>query len=446
MITERNVSNLLIIKEVATTLTAGANIDAEIAGCTVGESVVTSPGGVIVDAAGTLPKQFKIGQVRANNTVLWSDIIDPKYVQSIDAFRTVAATQQLDYIGYNGTANALSVINDNIYTIRLYMIPTDTAGFSQQKVKRAIYKSDSTATQAEIAAGLTSNLITNLSKEPETVKYGTNNIKVERVSSGTSIATSGGTIAVSKGSAYVTILGTGADAGKYDTDGSTIVAGDYLRFGHATTKTYPVYKVESVVSGGGATTMVVKLDIPYQGTSDAAIAAASVGVIPAATALASDFGIKLTGSTFKFDVPKFGYYLPRWKTNLQDCGSTVITESAVALEGAGTYEQVAYMEQQFQGNEGNYYRAQVPYPTFRTDAVSGASYGMIVIKYFDRMTTTLGSQEDSLKTLYIACTETADATTFDDANTGLATTLQAYVTAYANISNNTAIAAEIKAG
>jgi len=446
MITERNVSNLLIIKEVAATITAGANIDAEIAGMSVGESVVTSPGGVIVDATGTLPKQFKIGQVKSDGKLLWSDILDPKYIQSIDAFRTVAATQQLDYIGYNGTANALNVINDNIYTIRLYMIPTDTAGFSQQKVKRAIYKSDSTATQAEIAAGLVSNLITNLSKEPETTKYGTNNIKVERVNSGLGVATSAGAITFTKGSKYVSWPedGNNNDAGKYNADGASVAVGDYIRVGHATTTTYPVYKV-AAITGAATTTIVLELDVPYQGATET-VAAANCGIVTSALALAGDFGIKLTGSTYKFDAPKFGYYLPRWKTNLQDCGSTVITESAVALEGAGTYEQVAYMEQQFQGNEGNYYRAQVPYPTFRSEAVSSATYGMIIIKYFDRMTTTLGSQEDSLKTLYIACTETADATTFDDANVGLAVILQAYVTAYTNISNNTAIAAEIKAG
>lgn len=450
MITERNLTNLLIIKEVATTLTATNNIDDELAGCTVGESVVVSPGGVIVDAAGTLPKQFKVGQVRSvngANTVLWSDILDPKYIKSIDAFRTVAATQQLDYIGYNGTSGAIEEINDNIYTIRLYMKPTDTAGFAQIKVKRADYQSDSSANQDEIALGLANTLIKNLQKEPEKVKYGTDNIKVEVVCSGTSIATSGGTIAVVKGSQYVTILGTGADAGMYNADGATIVAGDYIRFGHATTKTYPVYKVEEVVSGGGATTMVVKLSIPYQGTSNTALAAASAGVIPAATAVASDFGIKLTGSTYKFDVPKFGYYLPRWVTALQDCGTTTITNSAKATEGAGTYEQIAYLEQQLQGNEGNFYRAMVPYPTFRSDAVVGATHGQIVITYYDHMSTPLGDYADSPKTLIIACTETADATTFDDANTGLAPTLQAYITAYTNITSNvSSLATEIKAG
>ena len=60
MISEKNVANLLIVKNVNTTQTAGANISAAISGMNVGESTIVSPGGVIVDAAGTLPKEFKI--------------------------------------------------------------------------------------------------------------------------------------------------------------------------------------------------------------------------------------------------------------------------------------------------------------------------------------------------------------------------------------------------
>lgn len=444
MITERNVANLLIAKSVATTLTHGNNVSAEISGMNTGETILTTPGGVIINAAGTITSypEFKIGVKNSDGKIQWSDIIKASSIKRINTLRYTAAANQLDYIGYNGTSGSIDVINSNIYTARLYMLPLDMAGFAQQKIKRGVYKSDSTATEAEIAAGVAENLITSLSKEPEKVKYGTNNIKVELVNSGTSIATSGGTIAVTKGSYYVSIAGTGADAGKYDTDGSTIVAGDYIRFGHATTKTYPVYKVDSVVSGGGATTMVVKLNLPYQGDTDAAIAAASVGVIAAASV--GNFGIKLTGATFKFDAPKFGYLLPRWKTTLQDFGTTTVTESTVASEGTGTYEQVAYMEQQLQGNEGNFYRAQVPYPTFRAEAASGSTYAIISIEFEDNMNTTIGGVANSYKQLYIACVK-GNGTTYSDANTGLGTTLNAYITGYAIPSNGVTIATEINA-
>lgn len=444
MITERNVANLLIVKAVNTTVTAGNNIEDSLSGMNVGEAVCLTPGGVILDSAAALPAEFKFAVKLSDGTLQYSDTIKGKSVKSIDAFRTAAATQQVDYIGYNGTDQSINVLNDNIYTVRLYMIPTDIAGFAQQKVKRGVYKSDSTATQGEIAAGLASSLITNLSKEPEAVKYGINNIKVERVNGGADTATSGGTIAVVKGSKYATIAGTGADAGKYNADGATIVAGDVLRFGTTGTLTSPCYVVKSVVSGGGATSMVVELDIPYQGASNSAVAAASVCVVPAATAAAAAWGIKLTGVTYKFDPPKFGYYLPRWKTALQDCGTTVVTNSAAATEGNGTYEEVAYMEQQFQGNEGNFYRGMVPYPTFRTEASSSATYSYIVVSFFDNMIGTLGNDEYSLKQLYFACVRPATATTLTNANTGIVIALERVISQF-GCSNNTDLSTEIAA-
>jgi len=444
MRTERNIANILIAKNGTKTLTASGNIDDYISGMNTGEPVVLSAGGVIVDATGTLPTEIKIATKLVGGTLNYSDLIKISSIKSIQVNRYAAATTQLDYIGYNGTANSIEAINNNIYTVRLYMKPTDTAAFMQQKIKRGVYKSDSSATQAEIAAGLTSSLIYNFSREPEKLKYGANRIKFERVASGTSTATSGGVLSVTNGSKYVSIAGTGADAGMYNTDGATIVAGDYIRFGHATTKTYPVYRVDEVVSGGGATTMVVKLDIPYQGTTDLALAAASAGVIPAATALAGDFGIKLTGSVYAFDPPKFNYVNPRWETTLQDCGTTVVTNSTKATEGQGDYHSVSMMEQQFQGNEGNFYRAQVPSPTFRTETLSTATYAMIVIEFEDAMASTIGGYERSYKQLYIACEKAATGTHFTDANTGLATILTAYVTAGTKC-NVTNVATEIAA-
>lgn len=428
MITEKNVANVIIVRTTAATAgMEGNNVNNYISSMSVGEPVVIRPSGVVVDATGVTAAntpEIKIGAKLTNGSMNWSDTIVGKNVKSITVKSYAAPTNQVDYIGYNGTSGSIAVINSNLYTVRLYINPLDTGGFMQQMIKRGTYKSTSSAAQADVAAGIVNSLIKNLSREPDKVKYGEDRIAVELVNSGTSIATSGGTIAVTKGSTYVTILGTGADAGKYDTDGSTIVAGDYIRFGHATTKTYPVYKVDEVVSGGGATTMVVKLNIPYQGASNSAIAAASVGVMPIANI--GDFGIKLTGSAYASDPPKFFYAIPRWTTNLQDFGATTVTNSAFPSEGSGTYSKVSEMEQQFHGSLGNFYRAQVPSPTFRSEAVSTVSYAIITIEYSDEMTSNLGQSASSLKQLYVAC-DKVDGGSLDDANTGLGTVLDAFV-------------------
>ena len=61
------------------------------------------------------------------------------------------------------------------------------------------------------------------------------------------------------------------------------------------------------------------------------------------------------------------------------------------------------------------------------------------------MDTTLGSVANSPKELWIACVK-GDGTTYSNANTGLGTTLNAYLTAYTSIeSNGVVISAEINA-
>jgi len=416
MITERNIANLLIASDGNKTLTHSNNF----ANYTMntGEPVVIRPGGVIPNAASLVAatdRYFKIGVKLSSGKMQWSDIIDGKSIESIDARGNIATTLQTDYVGYNGTSGSIDAISNNSYTLRLYMLPLDLAGFAQQKIKRGVYKTDTTATQSEIAAGVCNDLIKNLSKEPEKIKFGTDNIKVERINSG-ALANALGTATTSlvKGSKYIV----------FSEDMTALVtAGTILRFGTSGAGTAPCYVVVNT-DGGAAAARVYELDIPWQGATTTQSAATTESVTE------GNWGIKLTGVKFSFDAPKFGFLLPRWKTTLQDFGTTLVTESAISAEGIGNYEQVAYMEQQFQGSEGNWYRAQVPYPTYRAEASSSNHYGLITITFKDNMTTTLGQSASSAKQLYIACTHPATGTQFTDANTGLATTLDAYATLY----------------
>lgn len=440
---ERNVGEILIVKSVAATAgMEGVNVDNFLSTLAVGEPVVVDAAGTVIDATGTLPAKFKIGVKLTSGVIQWTDLIDAGSIRSINTNRYVAAAAPLDYIGFNGTSGSIEVINNNLYYIRMYITPMDKFGFVQQKVQFGVYNSDSNATQAEIAHGLAENLAFNLSREPEKLRTGKDVITVELVNSGTSTATSGGTIGVVKGSKYVQILGTGADAGKYNGDAATIVAGDYIRFGHATTKTYPVYKVEQVVSGGGATTMVVKLSTPYRGESNSAIAAASVGVIPAADV--ADFGIKLTGNIPEFEVTKFHFQVPFYTVTLEDFGSTLYTRSTTPTLGSGDWREISQLEQQFIGNEGRIYRASPFEQAYRSEVSSSATYALINIEHVDTMTGNLGNIETSLKQTRIACAK-GNGGAYSDANTGLGTILNAYITAKGISSNGVTIATEINA-
>ena len=436
MITEKNVANMLIVRNVAATGVAGTegtNVSAVIPNMVTGESVCVTPGGVVVDGStatvAALPTEFKIGTKLTSGKILWSDLIKAKSIKSIYTKRYAAATLQTDYVGYNGTSGSIDAISNNIYTLRLYMLPLDLAGFAQQRIKRGVYKSDTTATQSEIAAGVALNLIQSLSKEAEKIKYGTDNIKVERINSGALANALGtATTVVTKGSKYIV----------FSEDMTALVtAGTILRFGTSGAGTAPCYVVVNTDSGAAAA-RVYELDIPWQG----ATATQSAATLESVTE--GNWGIKLTGVKFSFDAPKFGYLLPRWKTTLQDFGATLVTESAISAEGTGEYEWVAQVEQQLQGSEGNWYRAQVPYPTYRQEAVLGGTYALVTIEFEDSMSTTLGSVANSPKQLWIACAK-GNAATITDAQTGFGTILTAYITAYGIPYNVANVSTEINA-
>lgn len=429
---QRNVANLLVVNSVAAT--AGMetlNIDGFISSLSTGEPVVLSPGGIVVDATGTLPTEFKIATKLTDGSMNYSDIIRAKSIKSIHSNKYTAATNQVDYVGYNGSTGSIDVINDNIYAVKLYLRPTDTAGFMQQKIKEGFYETDSTATQSEIAKGLTESLIKNFSREPDKVKFGTDRFVFERINSG-AVANALGTatVAVTKGSTAIV----------FSEDMTALVtAGTIVRIGGLGAGTTPCYVVTGHDSGAAAA-RVYTLDIPWQGTSNTAVAANLVESVTE-----GNWGIKISSVTYYYEEPKFRYSQPIWETILQDCGSTVVTKSVKTTPGTGDYRQVHAMEQLFLGNEGNYYRAQIPQPTFRTEVSSAKTYALITIEYEGEMTTELGGQANSLKQLIIAC-EKGNGGAYSDANTGLGTTLNAYVTAYSiplTYTTNATIATEI---
>jgi len=413
---QRNVANLLVVNSVAATAGMESNnIDAYISSMSTGESVIVSPGGIVVDATGTLPTEFKIATKLTDGTLQYSDTIKAKGIKTIHANKYVAPTNQIDYIGYNGSSGSFDVINSNIYSVKMYLKPTDVAGFMQQKIKEGFYETDSTATQQEIAKGLTDSLIKNFSREPDKKKFGTDRFVFERINSGAQANALGtATAALTKGSTAVVFS---------EDMTALVVAGTILRFGTSGAGTAPCYVVTGHDSGAAAA-RVYTLDIPYQGSSTTALAAGSVESVTE-----GNWGIKISSVTYYFDEPKFRYHQPIWETILQDCGSTVVTKSTKTTPGSGDYRQIKAMEQLFLGNEGNYYRAQIPQPVFRSEVSSSKTYAIVTIEHVDNFTDNLGGKADSLKQVYLAC-EKGNGGTYSDANTGLGTILNAYVTAY----------------
>jgi len=308
-----------------------------------------------------------------------------------------AATNQKVVIGYNGTSGSIAVSNSDEYLINVGYRDQLAQFGNKTFYKYAQYASTTSATQYLIANGLHTTFVANTKKD--------NLFYMEKLNSGTSLATSGGALTVTNGSTIITTVesaGAAADAGKYNADAATIVAGDILRIGHATTKTNGVYKVVSI-TGGGTDDAIIVIDQPYVGPSGS-VAAANAGVIPIASE--GDYGLRIVANdAAKTIVPGLFFYSPiRFDVGLSDAfGSTITTVEAVAFEGAGTFNLVRQVEYELLGNRREAYRiAEYPLAPPALGATSGETYTLYNLRFKDNSTETITGTADSFIEVMVA--------------------------------------------
>lgn len=376
---QKNITDLIIGSGV--TSGTGAN---KVSDLTAGQWGLAYQNGILADPAGALTSDPVRFVYRSADGSLIATPFFKKATAKYKAHDYSAPVEQVSYIGYVGSGTeSITVANNTDYLVRV-LLKGITAQYGDKLMyKFGAYRSSASATQREIALGIASNLTTNFKREK--LQNGDQLVKFEVLSSGTSIATSGGTISVVNGDATINMLSTGADGGYYDADGAMIAIGDYIRLGHATATTTPVYKVINV-TGGGASTAVVTLDRPFEGTTNATLAAANAGVMSAANAAAALYwGIACTGiDRSKFKAGVFNYEKVRFELQLQEFGSTIVTNSTTPSEGIGYYKEIQELEWFFKGNRFHSgLRLGTPPPTFTSDVSTTTNYALFVIEYYD---------------------------------------------------------------
>ena len=421
---QRNIATMLVAKSMAVTGTdfVTKNIQATKGSMATGQVTVVNSAGVAVDGAtaATLTPTFMVVQKLADGTLKMSGTIDATKVKKVTVHKYLAGSNQVDYIGYNGTTGSIEVTDNNVYKVNITYRGTDAFDASRMTIKHGVYKSDSAATQSEIAAGLTNSLITNFSREGIKLKYGLDLIKFERVCShaGTEALSAADTFVGTAGSKMITIVESGGDLPYL------FAVGDYIRMGTAVTS--PVYKITAttVTTAAGG---VLTLDIPLQ-TSVSYTGTGYVEYITAAEAAASNFGIKMTGTELPYSAINFNYGRSAWITGLQDFGATTVTSTAMTL-GSGNGKTVNELESWIAFNRGNWY----PYATGATlptlHSLTTGSYALINIAYKDEYVTEMGHSSDTYAELWLAC-EKGNVTHYSDANTGIGTVIDAYATKY----------------
>ena len=381
---KNNIKSVFIVPVVATPVAAGTKVTPGSL-ATKGTVVITNMSNEVLNtsAAGafnpTLYDKVKIIKDRGADLPLQQVVLKKSEIISATSLAGKPATEQVSYIGYNGTSGSISVINSNFYEIKLEHVPNAFAyGKRPANYKYGTYQSDANATQEEIANGLVKSLVQNFVPN-RTIDW---RVFSEVTNAGArSAAGSAGTLTFTKYSKVVVASASTA------TD--QLVVGDYIQSVDALT-TVGVYKIVAIDGTSGNLT----LDVAYNGDTISGVLSTLDIAILEATAQAADFGIKITGIKQKYDVNRWRQYdKVRFNVFLINFGTTGSSTTA-AFDGIGVYEQVANDEYISWGDEGQIFVDQIP-PQFREqDAVVGTLYSPAVIGWVDQLPSLIGAGEN----------------------------------------------------
>lgn len=384
MITQNSVMNLLIGKNLTRTVNVQTTDSSAATYLADGEIVITDASGTVLNTTTVANKRsiFIVQGQGSTKPVIWSDEIFKDSVTVFEGTPYDAATVQIDYIGFNAVTGlgSIDVINDNDYSVELFDLDSTTFGTLGYS-KFGFYTSDSSATQQEIALGLTESLFTN------TRDLYFPAVLIEMVTNGTyAAATSTHTFV--NGSPNVVAAGA-----------NTVVAGDLIRV-TTNSNTIAVYYVEAKGTGAfpGAGANDYRINYPYQGSSVTGATVYRNTVAPTA------YGIRVTGRAPYWVAPNLTtYHVNRWRTTLKRAGSTAVVTEQNATEGSGEYEQIANLEYFLIGNEGFSAREGViPYVPVRTNADSAAEYAIITLAHSRKEGNKIVENPRAFKQLMIA--------------------------------------------
>ncbi len=395
MLSQNQVQQLLIGKS-SVNLTAVGTVGLKPQNMTAGEiGAFTKGGAKYVEASAATGEanaatgaDFILYKKAADGSVFRSETLNKSMIEKVIRKDTSAAAEKVESFGYNGTDSTIETLDETMYRINIMY----KEGFTNNDhgvgyYKHAIYKSDASATQAEIAIGLAGSGASNFAREPKN-SSGDAPIRFKAICNVAASATNDLTNAatITKGSKVFSV----ATALTYNGTASTLAVGDFLRIAanasvtdlatnNSTTRAYAVYKVTAINSL--AVTVDRPIDHMTANITVLADADDAIQVIPAATGIAADWGVVLYGSEQDFTVGKKAYKKVDWESSIEGTDNTTKTSITAVSAGINVYEQIAEMEWFLQGNEGNFYRASYPVMENPRAEVEDTGYETIEIIY-----------------------------------------------------------------
>ena len=384
---KNNIKSVFIVPDLAaaasgTKITPGSLGAGYIAVCGLNNEILNAAGAAAADT-------IKIIKDRGANLPLQQVRISLSEVKTLSGVTGVAASEQVTYIGYNGTTGSMPTTANTFYEIKLEHVPNAFAyGKRPANYKYGTYQSASTTSEVEITTGLVKSLIQNFVPNRTTDWR----VKSELTNSGSSIAITGAPTSYNftRWSKTVTYVGT---------DPVNLVANTYLRIG--TTAADPVYKVVSVDTAANTIT----LDTPYQGDTGSILAAGLTVIIVAS--IGADWGIKITGIKQKYDVNRWRQYdKVRFNPFINSGLAGTLVTTTAAFDGIGVYEQAANDEYISWGDEGQIFVDQVP-PQFREqDAVVGTQYNPAILSWVSKLPSLIGAGENKGSAIFYIVNKT----------------------------------------
>lgn len=279
------------------------------------------------------------------------------------------AVQKVVAIGWNGTSGSLPTASNTSFHVRLMKRDNDAANRSHAQTGIfGQYKTDSSATQQEVAYGLTLQLAKNISLEANSAALNqANYVRATIISNATILAGTVGTAAAFYGSTLLQLTAPPV---------AGLVVGNEIQ----------ILGDSYIVSAIDLVNNILTLNTPYRGDD-----VSSVPVDDAYGTPATNYGIRLEGIRNKFIVTSFSdYYSNNFDVYFSD-SLIKVTVLAESYDGLGEYEQVSMNEHMSWGFIGQNHMMSTPSIARESQTVPFATYGIMEIRWADQVKTMLST-------------------------------------------------------
>lgn len=280
---------------------------------------------------------------------------------------TTARVEQVSYFGYNGTSGSIDAANSTYYSLRLVLEHTFGMLNNSPLMLTIPYKSDASATQSEVAAGLAIAATSTLDRQPYKP------IKVERINAGA--------VSNALGTATASVVNGGNTIVFSEDMTALVVAGTILRLGGLGAGVQPCYIVTGHDSGAAAA-RIYTLDQKYQGTTNATLAANLIESVTEGNWGLKFTGISVTDANFDplYDEPFVVSFDISPNENFDTATVTYTTKPFI---GRGTYQLVAAQEVYTQFQNKTREVSRYPRTTYLQSSVAADTYALFSFEITD---------------------------------------------------------------